>query len=165
MTRFFIAIAAALFAVTSLFTPAAEACISCEYTPPVVNTPHPSAKRAYKKRSYQARKPSYSRKKNAGAKKRQKPTTHAKAKPTPAPSKAKADVAKADVKKDEDESVSKEVAKTEDTETGPRLTGSSALLQQSIPRREEKKPVETVEVGACKKFIPAVGATVSVACE
>lgn len=165
MTRFFIAIAAALFAVTSLFTSAAEACISCEYTPPVVNTPHPSAKRAYKKRSYQARKPSYSRKRKAGIKRKRKPAkTHAKAKPTPAPSK-KADVAKAEPEVKKDEPVSKEVAKTEDTETGPRLTGSSALLQQSIPRREEKKPVETVEVDACKKFIPAVGATVSVACE
>ncbi len=39
MTRTLLAIAAALFAATTYLAPAAKACVSCEYTPPVVNTP------------------------------------------------------------------------------------------------------------------------------
>ena len=42
MTRTIIAIASALLAAMSLFASAAEACISCEYVPSVVNSPSKS---------------------------------------------------------------------------------------------------------------------------
>lgn len=80
---------------------------------------------------------------------------------------------------------------TETNETTAPLTGSSALIQQSIPAHEtgspatespaadvkvEAKPDETAEAktdssattdatGNCKKFIPAIGMTVSVGCK
>ena len=72
----------------------------------------------------------------------------------------------------------------ETTETTAPLTGSSALIEQSIPAQDQAKPEAAAEVkpeaatdGAvtastdkasgdvnCKKFIPAVGMTVSVGC-
>lgn len=100
---------------------------------------------------------------------------HAKpSKPKPAPRVAKADAPKVDV------------AKSETTEE--RLTGSSALIQSSIPAHAddetEGSPGADVEAkasatadttvtaeavsakeGTCKKFIPAVSMTVSVGCE
>lgn len=165
MTRIFLAIAAALFATTSLFSNAAEACISCEYTPQVVNTPNPNAKRQ-PKRNQAVRKQQMSPAAAKAAKQRQqakakaegRARAEAKAKAAAAP---KAAGAKAERVVDE---VAKVETEAETTETGPRLTGSSALMQQSIPKEEEPVTAADAE-GACKKFIPAVGATVSVPCE
>lgn len=157
MTRIFLALATVIFASVSLMGSPARACISCEYTPQVVNTPSPHAAKRKKIKSYQAKRKPSAKTKTV----RKKPsTTQAKAKPTPAPRQtAKQDVAK-------EEAVKEKVAKTEtetETEEHPRVSGSSVLMQHSIPRQE--KPLEAADAeGACKKFIPAVGATVSVAC-
>lgn len=161
MTRIILAIATVVFASASLFTTAAQACISCNYTPEVVNTPNPNAARRNKYKTNQAKKPrapaasKSARKKQPAA---QAPATQAKAKPAPAPA-PREEAAKA-------EPVTDEVAKTETStpESGPRLTGSSALMQHSIPKQEEPVTAADAE-GACKRFIPAVGATVSVACD
>lgn len=156
MTRITLAIATALFASTLLLTPAAQACISCNYTPEVVNTPHPNAKRQQKRgqaAKKQQRVPAAA--KSQAARKGQ-PAKAAKKAPEP-----KAAIAKAEPVENEAGN-----SQAEATEAGPRLTGSSALMQQSIPRQEEAAPVAAADAeAACKKFIPAVGATVSVPCD
>ena len=165
MARIFLAIATALFATTLLLGTPAEACISCEYTPEVVNTPNPNARGKLPKR-HQAKQ------------KQRSPAKSHTARKTP-PARAKAQQAKSapaaarvpEVAKVEPATGSEpapETAATAPAETGPRLTGSSALMQRSIPQKDEPdpEPVAAAEAEqACKKFVPAVGAMVSVPCE
>ncbi len=156
MTRSILALATVIFASIPLFTPGAQACISCNYTPEVVNTPNPNAAKRNKARTNQAKKQRSPAAKRKTVRKTPPaaPATQAKAKPAPAAPAPKETVAK-----------SKPVpAETGPTQSGPGLTGSSALMQHSIPKQPE--PVAAAEAeGACKRFIPAVGATVSVACD
>jgi hypothetical protein len=58
MAKIILSSAIAFFAVMTVFTSAAEACISCEYVPAVVHSspPSDSAKRYKKKRAYRATK-------------------------------------------------------------------------------------------------------------
>jgi hypothetical protein len=51
MTRSILTLAAAVVSATAFFAPAAQACISCEYTPEVVNTPVYSHGDYYERRS------------------------------------------------------------------------------------------------------------------
>jgi hypothetical protein len=66
-----------------------------------------------------------------------------------------------------------ETPKTETTETGavdeaPRLTGSSALVEQSLPPQTPEAAAPSPEGASkepgCTKFVPAIGTTVSVEC-
>lgn len=162
MARSILALAAVIFASASLFTTGAEACISCNYTPEVVNTPNPNAAKRNKANRAQVK-----RQRNPGASK-SKTVRKQPAKSQPAKMQAKAQQKQPPVSEavKAEPVITKEVAttETEKVETGPRLTGSSALMQHSIPKQEEPVTAADAE-GACKKFIPAVGATVSVACE
>lgn len=165
MARIFLAIATALFATASLLGSPAEACISCEYTPEVVNTPNPNAKGKPPKR-HQARQKQRSPAKSHTA--RKAPPARAKAQQAKsAPAAARVpEVAK--VEPATGSEPAPETAATAPAETGPRLTGSSALMQRSIPQKDEPdpEPVAAAEAEqACKKFVPAVGAMVSVPCE
>lgn len=167
MTRIVLAIATALFATATLFTGTAEACISCEYTPQVVNTPNPNAKRKPKssqgvRAQQMAPAAAKAAKLRQQAKAKAEARARAEARAKAAAARHKAAVAKAEPAADE---VAKAKPESEGTETGPRLTGSSALMQQSIPQ-EKDEPVAAADAEhACKKFVPAVGATVSVPCE
>ena len=162
MARIVFAIATALFAITSLLATTAEACISCEYTPEVVNTPNPNARGKLPKR-HQAKQKQRSPAKSQAARKTQPSKAKAQqAKSAPAPVRAPG-VAKAEP---DPRSEPAPEAQAEKVETGPRLTGSSALMQQAIPREEEPEPVAAAEAEhLCKKFVPAIGSTVSVPCE
>ncbi|AHB50300.1 hypothetical protein W911_13765 [Hyphomicrobium nitrativorans NL23] len=163
MTRIFLAIATALLASATLFGTPAEACISCEYTPEVVNTPNPNA-RGKQPRRHQAKQKQRSPAKSQAARKAQPAKAKAqqvKAAPAPAPA---PEIAKAEPEPAVVEAAPETQA--EKVETGPRLTGSSALMQHSIPREEEPEPVAAAEAEhLCKKFVPAIGSTVSVPCE
>jgi hypothetical protein len=144
MTRTLLAIAAALFAATTFLAPAAEACISCEYTPEVVNTPVYShgAKRYAKKRVYTAAK------KKARPAKKQIVETRAKVK--------KVETAKAAI----------EAAPIEVEAESENSTISTASVDES--EIVEAKPVEAPKVSknvGCKKFFPTVGMTLTVPCE
>lgn len=170
MTRILLAFATVLFASVALFNSGAQACISCSYTPEVVNTPNPNAAKRNKYKSHQAKRKPSSNKRKAARKK--PPATQAKKTkpPVAAPRQAaKEDAPNNEAVKDEtvvkDETAAKdEDAKTAATESPPRVSGSSVLMQHSIPRQEE--PVAAAEAEeTCKKFVPAVGATVSVACD
>lgn len=113
------------------------------------------------------------------AAKRKAPIAHAARKPDkPAPRVAKA-------KAETPEAPKAVVEKTETTtEEAAPVTGSSALIQGSIPAeappadvKAEAEPATTEpaatasteqapdEQGNCKKFVPAIGTTVSVGCE
>ena len=164
MNRIFLAIATALLASATLFGTPAEACISCEYTPEVVNTPNPNA-RGKQPRTHQAKQKQRSPAKSQAARKSQPAKTkQVKAAParTAAPAVAKADPAPAAV----EAAPEAQTETVEKVETGPRLTGSSALMQHSIPREEEPEPVAAADAQhLCKKFVPAIGSTVSVPCD
>lgn len=167
MARIFLAIATALFATTSLLGTPAEACISCEYTPEVVNTPNPNARGKLPKR-HQAKQKQKQRSPAKSHTARKTPAARAKAQQAKSAPAAARVPGVAKVEPATGSEPAPETAATAPAETGPRLTGSSALMQRSIPQKDEPdpEPVAAAEAEqACKKFVPAVGAMVSVPCE
>jgi hypothetical protein len=137
MIRTVLATAAALFAAGPLFVSPAAACISCEYTPEVVNTPVPGAKKH--KRAVVKERPAKKRavQRAKVVPKAPEPETYTAAKkPAPAPVEARADAQGAG----------------DATET---------------PSGTEAKPIEEAkapeDVG-CKRFSPTAGRTVPVPC-
>lgn len=168
MTRTLLAIATATFLIAVALAPAAEACISCAYTPEVVNTPHPGAKQ--KKRS--AGKP------DRPAKKR---IVKQPAPPKPVDTaKQTAPAKEVETAKQPEAGKNTETAKTEDAnkdgvETAvttpqavdaqpPPVSGSAtaALAEQEAARAKRGEPEP--EVG-CKKFSATAGTTVTVPCD
>jgi hypothetical protein len=137
MTRSVLAAAVALIATATFFTSAAEACISCEYVPEVVNTPV-RGKAYQKKRVVVAAKPAEVR----VPKKRI-------AKPAPVTK----DVAAARTEPTE--------AKTEET-TATRPIPTAALLET---RPTAARTPEVVADLGCKKFFATIGQTLTVPCE
>lgn len=137
MTRTVLAAAVALIATATSFTSAAEACISCEYVPEVVNTPV-RGKAYQKKRIVVAAKPADVR----VAKKRI-------VKPAPVTK----DVAAAKV----DETATQ----TEDTCAAKQIP--TAALLEAKPTAA-KKPEIVADLG-CKKFFATIGQTLTVPCE
>jgi hypothetical protein len=151
MTRSIIAIASALFAAIAMFGSAAQACISCEYTPPVVNTPVYShgAYHHGKKRAHRAAKIRRARKaKKHIVKTRRAPAKVEAAEVAPETKPAKA--AKAAVNQNSSISIAKtDVAPADDA---PETTGSTDTETASEAKVD------------CKKFFPSVGMTLTVPC-
>jgi hypothetical protein len=145
VTRTILAAATGLFAAVVLFVPAAEACISCNYTPEVVHSPaKPQAKRPPKARDATADKARPAKKRIA---KTPRPAP-------PAPSK-EAEAPKA-------------VESTEETaqveppaEVAPSGSATAALNQQAVRAAE---PEPEAEVG-CKRYSAQAGTTVTVPCD
>jgi hypothetical protein len=145
-----LASAAALLAAATLFASAAEACISCNYVPPVVHTPVYGAKHYNKTHAY-----THTRKRRAAKKRavkrriiesvtRTESITSAKIEPETAPANTAA----------VNENSSIGVAKSEAAEV------ETPKPAKSEPAKREAK-VET----DCKKFFPSVGMTLTVPCE
>lgn len=152
MTRTLLAIAAALVAATTFITSDAKACISCEYVPPVVNTPVYSHGAKVYKRSRTRAAVKVHRERRA---KKQIVETKRKARPV-ATAKAAEPVEAVEPAKVE--------AKVE--------SENSAISTASIDKSEtaELEPVKADEPKAsknvgCKKFFPTVGMTLTVPCE
>jgi hypothetical protein len=150
MTRKITAIATALFAGAALFASAAEACISCNYVPEVVNTPvlsHGGTHSYARKRVYTATKKGSAHEKRTFTKKvAPKKVDVAKSAPIETPAAIEADVEtenSAITTSSVDESETKETKKTE---------AASA-----------EEPKESKNVG-CSKFFPTVGMTLEVPC-
>lgn len=142
MTRAYLAVTTALFAVAALWGTAAEACISCNYVPEVVNTPVPGAK----------------------AKKAAKPErTVPKAKKQIAkrpPAAKEAETAKGD-------DASKTIATKKETtpaEVETSAAPSSGSATAALAAQAGKAPEPEAVVG-CKKFSATAGTTVTVPCE
>jgi hypothetical protein len=173
VTRKFLAVAATLLAAPALFASAAEACISCEYTPEVVKGSQTSDAPAYRARSYER---TYVERDRAPAKKRivrsepvvKQQVDTAEAEPvakraksenssvasvavTPVTEQAKVET-KVDAKTARSENSSISVASTD--EAAPAKTPVAATTKEA-----SAKPVD------CKKFFPSVGLTLSVPCE
>ena len=143
MAKTLLAIAIAFFGAMTVFAPAAEACISCEYVPEVLNSTSKSnnPSRSYKsKRSTKKR--TYTRTKKRKARPAENVDT---AKTTPI-----------DVEtEDENSAISAASVQT-----------NEAVVENTVETETKRKdkPRTTKNVG-CKKFFPSVGMTLSVTCK
>jgi hypothetical protein len=151
MTRTLPALAAALFAATTFLAPAAQACISCNYTPEVVNTPVYShgAKVYAKKRVYTAAK------KQAAPAKRQVVEIERKAR--------KVETAKADPI--EAAPVALDVESENSTISTASVEKAETVAAAEPPAKEPKTIGKAAGNVGCKKFFPTVGMTLTVPCE
>jgi len=145
VSRIILTAAAALLAVGLLLVPAAEACISCNYTPPVANTPQPSAKPSKKA-----------------------PRVEADAKERSArPAKKRSAKREKTIPKEVAPEKTEEAAKTVPVEpqTDTETSGvSTAAVDEEAPSATTDEPKSDGGVG-CKKFSPTIGKTVTVPCE
>lgn len=145
MTRTILAAAAALFAAAVIFVPAAEACISCNYTPEVVHSPaKPQAKRPPKARDATADKARPAKKRIA--------KTPPPAQPAPT---EEAEAPKAA------EPTQETVHVDTPAEVAPSGSATAALNQQAARAAE---PEPEAEVG-CKRYSAQAGTTVTVPCD
>jgi hypothetical protein len=143
MTRTLLATAAALFGTAMLFASAAEACVSCEYTPEVVNTPvygYAHGETHYhKKRVYTAVKRAVRRVRDiADSEPEAKPVETAKTAP-----------------------VDLDVKSENSTISTASVDKSETVASKDAPTDE---PKVSKAIG-CKKFFPTVGMTLTVPCE
>ena len=143
MAKTLLAIAIAFFGAMTVFAPAAEACISCEYVPEVLNS------------TSKSNNPSKSYKSKRSTKKR----TYTRTKKRKARPAKKVDTAKTppiDVEtEDENSAISAASVKTNETIV------ENAVETKTKPK---DKPRTTKNVD-CKKFFPSVGMTLSVTCK
>lgn len=142
MTRTIIAVAVAAFAAGTLFIPAAQACISCNYSPEVVNSPAKASKAKRAPKAAQKARP---------AKKRIAKTP---VPAQPAPSK-EAEAPK--VAEPTEETVRVDTP----AEVAPSGSATAALNQQAARSTE---PAPEPEVG-CKRYSAQAGTTVTVPCD
>lgn len=152
MTRTIFAIAVAVFAISTYFAPAANACISCEYVPPVVNTPvYKHAPKYTKRKSYKAVKRRRAKKKHIAktpsVKKVQRSKT-AVAKPTKKPNA----VETASISKDEPQAENSSIA-------------TAANDKVEIKETATTDEAQAVNTDGCKKFFASVGMTLTVPCQ
>ena len=149
MARNILALGTAFFVAASVFGSAAQACISCNYVPEVVNTPvrgQAALGASKKQRAYAA-----NAKKERAAR---KPTTQiAKAAPV-----SKSTVAA---------KVTKEAAVPAPVETVKDVPVSvaSVIERKELALNDVKEEAAAVADVGCKKFFPAVGMTLTVPCE
>lgn len=147
MTRTNIAVTIAFLAVAGLFGSPAEACISCNYTPEVVNTPVGKAPKGKKVAKPERTTPP--------AKK------HIAKKPPPtAPTQtAKGNSAPKDVANDNAKSQEPAEAGVETAAAPSSGSATAALAAQGAREPKSEAPV------GCKKFSATAGTTVEVPCE
>lgn len=149
MTRTILAIATSLLGISMLFASAAQACISCNYVPEVVNTPSPYQPKAHKKKRTHkksvVRRKTRSQKRHVTAKPSRKKVETAKTKP------AKVEPKKAETKKTETE--------TSTASIKPRDTDSSTADNSTQTAASEDTSVN------CKRFSATAGVTITVPCE
>ena len=149
MARNILALGTAFFVAASVFGSAAQACISCNYVPEVVNTPvrgQAALGASKKQRAYAA-----NAKKERAAR---KPTTQiAKAAPV-----SKSTVAA---------KVTKEAAGPAPVETlkDVPVSVASVIERKELALNDVKEEAAAVADVGCKKFFPAVGMTLTVPCE
>ncbi len=160
MTRILLALAVSAFAAMTVFASTAQACISCEYVPPVVNTPvHSFHGKTYKKkRHYRETKSRTSKSLEAHkARKAKAKKSIAKTKPAAEPNK----VEKAATTKKDPVNLN---AANENSSISTAAVNDTGSIEEakSEPRTEEAKVDSAV---GCKKFFASVGMTLSVPCQ
>jgi hypothetical protein len=147
MTRTILASAAALVAAT-LFASAAQACISCSYVPPVVNTPVYGAKHCARPRVYTAVRTHRAAKRRVVESEPKVKRVNTAKIDEPAPETTPASTASVN------ENSSIAVANTE-----------AAQIETAKPVKSEPEKREAKAKVDCKKFFPSVGMTLTVPCE
>jgi hypothetical protein len=147
MTRTIPTIAAALFAAATLFASAAQACISCEYVPPVVNTPvySHSTVHYHKRRVYTATRRVIRAARKLIVESDSAPRKVETAKAAPI----------------ETVPVALEVESENSSISTASIDKSESAEPKAAPAAETKV---STNVG-CKKFFPTVGMTLTVPCE
>lgn len=139
MTRLLLAAISAIFALSVLMATGSMACVSCNYTPEVVNTPVNGAA-GKKARAAKAK----TRKAPAAAQKRI-------AKPRPSVEKPA-----------KSETASKPVPADQPADGSDVSTAALGEDERKPAEQEQAKPSESV---GCKRFSPTAGTTISVPCE
>jgi hypothetical protein len=137
-------------AVAMFFGSTAEACISCNYTPEVVNTPVPG----------QAKRPAKNRATVDKARPTQKRVVKTPPPAEPAGTPKEAEAPKAAETATETAPETAPVESQDDTAASGSAT--AALNGHEAARTEEPPPPGAV---GCKKFSAAIGATITVPCE
>jgi hypothetical protein len=166
MTRTIIA-TAALLAATTLATTGAQACISCEYVPPVVrasstlpHTGHYYAAEPYqKKRTFKA---AIDRPLIRAAK------INKQAKIAKAESAAKSEpvkVAKAEPIEKVEKKAEKTIAKVESENSSVTLASAAEVASKAKATVEQTAVTTAAKTTDCKKFFASVGMTLTVPCE
>ena len=151
MTRTILATATALLGAMTLLSPAAEACIFCEYTPSVAHSPSPS----YGASHYRVKRV-YVRaiERSAGSAKKR----IVKSEPVAKKVKVAKAVDTAPVNTDTPEKAEAEVENS---------TISTATLDttETVAEKASTKEAKASPSVGCKKFFPTVGMTLTVPCE
>lgn len=161
MTRLTLSIATALIAASAFFSPAAQACISCEYVPEVLKAGE--KKHARKQQLYVARPAPTPRKRIAKSPPARKSIEVAKA---PAPKKIQTVKAPAPAPAQPVEAAKAEPAAPEGTAQEPTSKPvSTASLIEAGGAGNTEEPQAADNATSCKKFFPAVGMTLTVPCE
>lgn len=165
MTSIRFAVAAALFAAASLIASTAEACVSCNYTPEVVNTPTKTQK------AKRAERPARETKKRVAKRPpaHQRPEPEIARKPPANEPDTEADTAAAPANEPATETVAKAPAAATEpaaapVDTEPRSTSSSATTAFANRGVRTEEPAADAAVG-CKRFSPTAGTTVPVPCD
>jgi hypothetical protein len=146
----FTTLALAAFAATTFLASTAEACISCNYVPEVVNTPSPYEGKRFQKTRIIAAQPQ-------------------RATPPAMQRTAKSDPAQRKVETAQKTEAAKPIETAEATplETDSRAPSASSLLESRGGASAETKVVQdkVAETVGCKKFFPTIGQTLTVPCE
>jgi len=166
MIRTLLVSCVALLVWEPLFVSPAAACISCEYTPEVANSPHPNGRRKARNAAAKER----PAKRRAPARQIAGPQGSPKA--AASRSVAKDIVPEVEAPAVEAYTVSKKpsaapVERAERVDSRPHVQASTeqpALTNASAPSTRPETAAAPAALG-CKKFIPTAGVTVSVACE
>lgn len=158
MTRLTLSIATAVIAASAFFSPAAQACISCEYVPEVLKAGE--KKHARKQQLYVARPAPTPRKRIAKTPPARKSIEVAKA---PAPKKIQTVKALAPAPAQPVETAKAAPEGTAHEPTSKPISTASLIEAGGAGKTEE--PQATDNATSCKKFFPAVGMTLTVPCE
>lgn len=172
MTRTILAIATAGLAAMALFTSAAEACISCEYVPPVVNSPSKSDQAKHYDRERPSR--AAEERRTRPAKKRiiesesetvTKKVETAKTAPIETPS----DTENSSISTGKlSETVAKKFKAAETAPIKTPTENESSTISPATLAQAAETPADETKVTrnvGCKKFFPTVGLTLTVPCE
>ena len=167
MTRAIFAVIAAATAAIAC-TPPANACISCDYVPEVLNsgakTSHAQPRR---ERSYTQRHERRSKAAKKTAAKREQPVTEAAAIENPAPTK-NAEVEHSTITTAGTAMSNQVKAAITPEPTGPEDENSTISTAAAAKPAAQAKPVEQATADhnvGCKKYFPSTGLTLSVPCE
>lgn len=160
MTRITLSIATALIAASAFFSPAAQACISCEYVPEVVKSGH--KKQARKQQVYVAKSAPTPKKRIAKAPPARKSLEVAKA---PAPKKIQTAKAPAPAKPVETAKAEPAAPESNAQEPTSKPISTASLIEAGGAGKSEEPQATDNGATGCKKFFPAVGMTLTVPCE